>query len=808
MSKQLFRIGAGIDDGLKYYLSGVNAPGTEGNAGLVYEDAAPVGSQYQNTTTGALYIKTQSGGGATKWSAIATQASLESLVTGISWREPVAVTDATSTTTSAVIDDLNADNQIQGVTVNAGDRLLLANLTTGANVYIVGGAPGAWTLTQDVNSTTAGDSVQTLGGTNLGKMYTFYNDTGWSWSASLSTSEDNFLRQFIGKGAAGSELPAYSSQNYIVNDDNLETAIGKLDTQVKTNSDALGSLQTSAGNIQTEVDALETSLGSIVNASGVYQAFSGTNYIDGNATLTSDLTDLDAAIKANADAISLETTNRGTADTNLQNELDATQTGAGLATDGTYVVPTTSNYLNSSTSLADADAKLDAQIKTVADLVGSNNTAIQTEVDNLETATGMAADGTFSAYTSTNYINAATSMKNADVLLDTQAKANADAISTETTNRTNADTAIQNELDATQTGAGLGTGGAYTADSGSTYLTAATSLYDADSKLDAAIDDVNTNVTALETSLGSIVGADGTWVGLTGTNYLNAATTVTGMFSALDTQLKSTTDAATTEIDTFEATVGVNTDGSLAAWGGTNTYVTGTTTFKAGIDALDVQLKTVTDGLATEITNRTNADTTIQGYLDSLESATGMNTDGTFSAYTSTNYIDTATSMKNADVLLDTELKAANDRVGDLQYSSTHLVALSDTVTVAIGKLDAALSSSVSAVTADGITTSTAVDSVPVDNYSVSKWIVTVTSVADETKKETAVVMGVHNGTSGLDATTADYTIFGQLRTNGEIEGLAYTVELNGTGIDQVLQLKVAATGAVNVRATRLRVAI
>ena len=29
---------------------------------------------------------------------------------------------------------------------------------------------------------------------------------------------------------------------------------------------------------QTEIDALETSLGGLVNASGVYQAFSGTNY--------------------------------------------------------------------------------------------------------------------------------------------------------------------------------------------------------------------------------------------------------------------------------------------------------------------------------------------------------------------------------------------------------------------------------------------------------------------------------------------------------------------------------------------------
>lgn len=40
--------------------------------------------------------------------------------------------------------------------------------------------------------------------------------------------EDGYIQTFIGK-AAGSDLPAYSSNNYVANDDSLETAIGKLD---------------------------------------------------------------------------------------------------------------------------------------------------------------------------------------------------------------------------------------------------------------------------------------------------------------------------------------------------------------------------------------------------------------------------------------------------------------------------------------------------------------------------------------------------------------------------------------------------
>jgi hypothetical protein len=55
----------------------------------------------------------------------------------------------------------------------------------------------------------------------------------------------------------------------------------------------------------------------------------------------------------------------------MQDELDATQTGAGLGTDGAYTAPVGSNYLGSAVSLKDADSKLDTQIKTVADSVST-----------------------------------------------------------------------------------------------------------------------------------------------------------------------------------------------------------------------------------------------------------------------------------------------------------------------------------------------------------------------------------------------------------------------------------------------------
>ena len=46
-----------------------------------------------------------------------------------------------------------------------------------------------------------------------------------------------------------------------------------------------------------------------------------------------------------------------------QAELDATQTGAGLNTNGTYTANASSNYIQTASSLKDADNKLDAEIK-------------------------------------------------------------------------------------------------------------------------------------------------------------------------------------------------------------------------------------------------------------------------------------------------------------------------------------------------------------------------------------------------------------------------------------------------------------
>lgn len=62
----------------------------------------------------------------------------------------------------------------------------------------------------------------------------------------------------------------------------------------------------------------------------------------------------------------------------LQTELDATQAGAGLGANGAYTANSSANYISSVSTLQAADNALDAQIKTNADAIASNDSDIST----------------------------------------------------------------------------------------------------------------------------------------------------------------------------------------------------------------------------------------------------------------------------------------------------------------------------------------------------------------------------------------------------------------------------------------------
>ncbi len=456
-----------------------------------------------------------------------------------------------------------------------------------------------------------------------------------------------------------------SSANYIGSATSLADADNALDAQLKTNADSIDvnatdistntaaisanttnialnatkvALADTAGvlrseiaaantigtTLQSELDATQT--GSGLTVDGDYLQNNTANYISTATSLADADNALDAQLKTNADGISTNATNisQNTSDisdnatdittnttnialnatkvaladtagvlrseieaantigTTLQSELDATQTGSGLTVDGDYLQNNTANYISTATSLAGADDILDTQLKVNADSIDSNATDISTntaaisanttnialnaskvaladtagvlrseinavntigttlqgELDATQTGSGLGADGTYTENNTANYISTATSLAGADDILDAQIKTNADAITTNatniTTNTTNialnttkvalADTAgvlrgeintantigtaLQNELDATQSGSGLGANGTYSANGSANYIGSATSLAGADDILDVQLktnaDAISTNTTNISQNTSNI----------------------------------------------------------------------------------------------------------------------------------------------------------------------------------------------------------------------------------------------------------------------------------------------------------------
>ena len=70
----------------------------------------------------------------------------------------------------------------------------------------------------------------------------------------------------------------------------------------------------------------------------------------------------------------------------IQEELDATQVGAGLGNDGKYTPVENSNYISEASSLRDADAKLDVAVWSLSGVVNSFSANTATEIEGLKTS--------------------------------------------------------------------------------------------------------------------------------------------------------------------------------------------------------------------------------------------------------------------------------------------------------------------------------------------------------------------------------------------------------------------------------------
>jgi|11BtaG_2_1085332.scaffolds.fasta_scaffold02184_3 cell division protein FtsB len=614
-------------------------------------------------------------------------------------------------------------------------------------------------------------------------------------------SELDASQSSIGLSVAGAYV-SRSGSEYIDSASSIVGEITLLDAQIKTNEDAIAlkaassALTTLAGRVtQTESDitsndtdiaanvsqinVVEASVG--LEADGSYAAISGANYATSSSTLKAAVGQLDTQIKSTQDDLdTLETTvsNLQTGAPN-QAEVDAIEASVGINTNGTFSANTGGNFIASASSVRGEINALDTQLNTTqGDLdtaeaaIVSNTSAIGNKadasglsaltsvVDTVEASVGLTTSGGFTANSGGNYISGASSVRGEINALDTQVATNAGDISNlsstvstlSSAGSTNASeiTALENEIDATQAGAGLGTTGAYAANSGSNYLTAASSLKDADNKLDAQIktnetaialkaddsdltalttrvtsaegnitsndsdisslqSDVTANTTAISnndsdistlqsgkadtsvttalqteldaTQAGAGLNANGSLTAPTSSNYLGSITTLKGGLSALDTQIKSRADdiasndtdiaANASDIsdleslaDTHESAVGLSASGSYVGRSGSN-YLDSATSVVGEASALDTQVKTNEDAIAAETSARQSADSTInstistlQSEVDATQTGAGLTSAGAYTANTGATYIASATSLKDADDDLDAAIAA------------------------------------------------------------------------------------------------------------------------------------------------------
>lgn len=161
---------------------------------------------------------------------------------------------------------------------------------------------------------------------------------------------------------------------YIKATASVSVNLSALDTQVKSNADAISAETTARTNADTSLTNADTSL---TNAIGTLSADG--NYIKTTNSVTGNLSALDTQAKANADAIAKETENRTSAvsaeakaredaDTALSNKIGTTADG---------------NYVKASDSVATNLGTLDTRVKKNADAIGTNTSNISTNTTDI-----------------------------------------------------------------------------------------------------------------------------------------------------------------------------------------------------------------------------------------------------------------------------------------------------------------------------------------------------------------------------------------------------------------------------------------
>jgi len=543
-----------------------------------------------------------------------------------------------------------------------------------------------------------------------------------------------------------------------------------------------------------------------------------------STSLTAEIANRNAAVASEASA-------RTAADATIQAEVDAIEVGAGLSVAGAYVPDAASSYIATATSIHNATQLLDVQLAStelkattnaaaIVNLSANSTTgtttltnsvaAVQAELDLVEAGAGLSITGTYVPDAAAHYIAAATTIHNATQLLDAQLFAT-DAVATAA-------------IPTVEKGA---VNGVATLDASGLLIT---------SQLPPLA--ISTTVlVADQPGMLALVAQSGDVAVRTDINKTFIHNGGTAGTVADWTELLTPTDPAmAAELNAVEAGAGLSTIGAYVANAAAN-YISGAVSLYDAETLLDAQvalnaanIATVTStsnanaaSVSTEATARAAADASIQAEVDAIEASSGLSVAGAYVPDTAASYIAGAVSLHNATQLLDAQAAtsaaaeatatAANDAahitmnaiMGNGTYSSTVNYLQADDLTVAVSKLDAAVSNVMSTASVLNVTASV-VDSIVTKSDEAVKWSVSVRDTATPSICSMLEIFAGHDGDSVNDAVNHDWTEYAELDLNGGITGLGITVALAGTGAAQVMELSVSATAAVDIRVTRIAI--